>query len=180
MKHKDGFDGDLQVLAMVKQLVDGILATVQHLDAQKPAFLQIKRVHTQISKHMRSLSLIENAASWYDIQEVLEYVEVLNKAKTNEDKLQIAQKVAAKIAELISQISDIQYQLSQTTVDIDWLYDQAAIINDGADKCQEAWAPLIEAEEKARLEELRKQAEAERAEEERREAERIAQEEAAE
>lgn len=92
MKHKDGFDGDLQVLAMVKQLVDGILATVQHLDAQKPAFLQIKRVHTQISKHMRSLSLIENAASWYDIQEVLEYVEVLNKAKSNSPLISFSQR----------------------------------------------------------------------------------------
>jgi hypothetical protein len=30
---------------------------------------------------------MENKSSWYNIDEVLEYVEVLNKAKTDEDKV---------------------------------------------------------------------------------------------
>jgi len=42
----------------------------------------MKRMHSQISKHFKSLSLIESKSSWYDIDEVLEYVEVLNKAKS--------------------------------------------------------------------------------------------------
>ncbi|CAD8059523.1 unnamed protein product [Paramecium sonneborni] len=161
VKHKDGFDGDLQVLAMVKALVDKVLASVQHISGS--TFVQVKHIHHQLSKHFKKLSEIESLSSWNDINDILGYVEVLNKAKSDEDKLQLATMIAGKISELIQQITEIQLQLNSIPVEIDDLYELSTRVNQKTLACKDVWAPFLEADEKAEEEKQRVEQEQEAA-----------------